>query len=176
MKSVIFRYGIFAGLTIVVLGVISFFFLQPPKVSWAAAEVAGYLTMILAMVFVFAGIRHYRDHVNNGALSFGQGMKIGILIVLIPSVAFGLFDILFTEVIDPTWVETYYRDYIARAKASTPPDEWEAKLKQLENEKEMFSNPVFQFVVMGGTVLIIGLIATIISSLTLMRKKKTAIA
>jgi hypothetical protein len=48
--------------------------------------------MLLAMVFVFLGIRHFRDHENEGMLTFGQGLKIGVLIVLIPAVAFGLFD------------------------------------------------------------------------------------
>ena len=98
MKQVVFRYGIYAGLAILVLGALHVFVFMPPMISWEMAEVAGYLTMILCMIFVFMGIRYYRDHVNNGFLTFGQGLKLGALIVLVPAVTFGLFDILYTEV------------------------------------------------------------------------------
>jgi hypothetical protein len=169
MKQVIFRYGLYATLVIVGLGMVDFFIVSK-YASFAVQEVTGYLTMLLAMVFVFMGIRQYRDRVNGGTLSFGQGLKIGILIVLIPSIFFGLFDLLYTEVIKPDWLETYYAAYMERIKASTPPDKLAAALKKANNEKEIFANPIFQFLLMSATVFIIGLIVTIISALTLRRK------
>ena len=138
-------------------------------------EVAGDLSILLAMIFIFFGIRHFRDQVNGGYLSFGQGLKIGVLIVLIPAVAFGLFDILYTEVLNPTWKDDYYSKYIDDLRKSVAADKLEAAIKKAEKEKEMFSNPLFQFLLMGGTVFIIGFIVSIISSLTL-RRSKTAIA
>ena len=173
MKPVIFRYGIYATLAIVVLSAVHFFIVMP-NVSWANAEFAGYLTMILSMIFVFMGIRYYKNHVNNGFLSFGEGLKIGILIVLIPSVAFGFFDILYTEVLNPSWADQYYTQMEQKIRSTAAAGEVEAKLKSLQKSREMFSNPVFQFLLMAATVFIIGLIATIISTLTLIKKKKTA--
>lgn len=173
MKSTVLRYGIFATLTIVGLSYIVFFLLK--NTGQGLQEVAGYLTMLLAMIFIFLGIRHFRDRVNGGYLSFGQGLKIGILIVLIPAVAFGLFDILYTEVLNPTWKEDYYSKYIANLRKSVAADKLDSAVRKAEKEKEMFSNPVFQFLLMGGTVFIIGFIVTIISSLTL-RRSKTAVA
>jgi hypothetical protein len=175
MKQVIFRYGLLAALAILVLSAIQFFIVMP-NVSFDTAEVAGYLTMILSMIFVFMGIRYYRDHVNNGSLSFVQGLKVGTLIVLIPAVFFGLFDILYTQVLHPTWLEEYYTHAAAKIKASAPADQLEAGLQKLQKDKELFGNPAFQFLIMAATVLIIGFIATIISSLTLMKKKKAVIA
>src|SRR5687767_3327283 len=173
MKSTIYRYGIYATLTIVGLGWGAFFLLKNTELSLQV--VAGYLSMLLAMIFVFLGIRHFRDRVNDGYLSFGQGLKIGVLIVLIPAVAFGLFDILYTEVLNPTWKEDYYSKYIENLRKSVAADKLDAAIKKAEKEKEMFSNPGFQFLLMGGTVFIIGFIVTIISSLTL-RRTKTAVA
>jgi Protein of unknown function (DUF4199) len=169
MKQVIFRHGLYATLVIVVLGVLDFFVVSK-YASIAVQEVAGYLTMLLAMIFVFMGIRQYRDRVNSGSLSFVQGLKIGILIVLIPAVFFGLFDVLFTEVLQPGWKETYYTHYIDKLRVNTPPDKLAAALKKANDEKEMFANPVFQFLLMSATVFIIGLMVTIISALTLRRK------
>ena len=173
MKSTVYRYGIYATLTIVGLAWGAFFLLKDKELG--IQEVAGYLSMLLAMIFVFLGIRHFRDRVNGGYLSFGQGLKIGVLIVLIPAVAFGLFDILYTEVINPTWKEDYYSRYIEDLRKSVAADKLDAAINKAEKEKAMFANPVLQFLVMGGTVFVIGFIVTIISSLTL-RRNKTAIA
>lgn len=174
MKPTVIRYGVFATLTIVLLSAVHFF-LVVPNFKSANAEVAGYLTMLLSMIFVFAGIKHYRDKVNNGVLSFWQGLKVGVLIVLIPSVAFGLFDILYTEVINPDWMDNYYEEMVAQAKKSTAPEKLDGALRKLESSKEIFSNPFLQFLLMAITVFIIGFIVTIISSLTL-RRNKPAIA
>lgn len=169
MKSTVYRYGIYATLTIVALSWGVFFLLK--NVGQSLQELAGYLTILLAMIFIFLGIRHFRDRVNGGYLSFSQGLKIGVLIVLIPAVAFGLFDILYTEVLNPTWKEDYYTKYIDDLRKSVAADKLDAAIKKAEKEKEMFSNPVFQFLLMGGTVFIIGFIVAIISSLTLRRSK-----
>jgi Protein of unknown function (DUF4199) len=169
MKQIVFRYGLYATLVIVGLGMVDFFIVSK-YASLAFQEVTGYLTMLLSMIFVFMGIRHYRDRVNGGSLSFVQGLKIGILIVLIPSVFFGLFDILYTEVIKPDWLDTYYAAYMERIKASTPPEKLARALEKANREKEIFANPVYQFLLMSATVFIIGLMVTIISALTLRRK------
>ena len=173
MRSAVFRYGIYTMLTIVLLSAVHFF-LVVPNFKSANAEIAGYLTMLLSMIFVFAGIKHYRDKANNGVLSFWQGLKIGALILLIPSVAFGLFDILYTEVINPGWMDNYYRIMAEHIRKSTAPEKLDAALKKLETNKNIFSNPFFQFLLMAITVFIIGFIVTIISSLTLRRSKSAA--
>jgi heme/copper-type cytochrome/quinol oxidase subunit 2 len=170
MQKIVLRYGLYATLFIVALSALEFFVLND-LLSSTLQEVSGYLTMLLSMVFVFFGLKQYRDKYNNGQLSFGKGMKIGILIVLIPSVAFGLFDLLYTEVLHPGWVDEYYTNYIAKLKASTPPGQLEAALKKANEQKEMFSNPLLQFLLMSVTVFIIGLIVTIIAALTLRRNK-----
>jgi pheromone shutdown protein TraB len=174
MKTVIFRYGLYSGLAIVILTAIHFFILMP-NASWETSEFAGYLTMILSMIFVFMGIRYYRDHVNNGFLSFTQGLKLGALIVLIPAICFALFDILYAKVLNPSWSDEYFGYYVEKIKASAPADKVEEELQNLQKNKEMFSNPFIQFLLMAATVYVIGLIVTIISALTL-RRNKTEVA
>lgn len=175
MKKVIFRYGMYATLVIVGLGMFGFFVINK-MMGYTLQEIYGYLTMLLSMIFVFLGIRHYRDAVNNGTLSFGQGLKIGVLIVLIPSVFFGLFDMLYTQVLNPAWANEYYTQYINKIKAATPPDKLDAALKKVADERAFFSNPIMLFLVMAFTVFIIGFIVTIISSLALRRNRTMAAA
>lgn len=174
MKKAVFRYGMFATLAIVIISAFNLFVLTK-LTGYGGQEIAGYLTILLSMIFVFLGIRYYRDKENGGALSFGEGLKIGLLIVLIPAVFFGLFDLLYTKVINPGWMQEYYTQYVAKIKASTPPDKLDEVLKKMEKEKELFSSPVMEFLLMAATVYIIGFMVTIISTLTLKRKKQPAI-
>lgn len=174
MKPTVFRYGIYSMLSIIVLSAIEVFLIQP-NTNYQISEIAGYLIMLISMIFVFIGIKYYRDHVNDGLLTFRQGLKVGVFIVLIPSVAFGLFDLLYTKVINPGWMENYYAKMVENIKKTTAPEKLDAALKSLEVNKELFSNPIMEFLLMALTVFIIGFIVTIISSLTL-RRNKPAIA
>jgi hypothetical protein len=169
MKKIVFRYSIYAAIAIVVFGMLNLLLVK--RASYTVQEIAGYLSILVSMIFVFLGIRQYRDKVNGGYLTFGQGMKVGILIVLIPAVFFGLFDILYTQVIDPSWGENYYNHFIEEAKRTTAPDKLAAKLKEIEDQREFWSNPVMQFLLMAATVFIVGTIVAIISSITLSKKK-----
>lgn len=169
MKKIILRYGLIATVVMITIGIINLTFLK--SLSYQAQEIAGYLTLFIAVLFVFFGIRKYKE-LNGGSLRFAEGLKIGLLIVLIPAISFGLFDILYTEVIDPTWKETYYARHFELIK-SLPAEEYAIKKKQLEDERAMFTSPIIQFLLMTSTVLILGLIVTVISSLALSRKTGT---
>lgn len=174
MKKTVLRYSAFAMLSILVLSVIDL--VVAKSAGYAVQEIIGYLTMLISMIFVFLGIRHYKKEVNHGQLNFGKGMQVGILITIIPAIFFGLFDLLYTEVINPTWKETYYNTYVDRIKQTVPADQLQAKLASVAAEREMFANPFYQFLLMASTVLIIGIIVTIISSLALRtRNQRTTV-
>src|SRR5262245_32135076 len=135
MKSTVFRFGLYSVIAIVALSAIEMFVIEP-NVSFGSSEIAGYLIMLISMIFVFIGIKYYRDKENNGMLTFGQGLKVGVLIVLIPSVAFGLFDLLYTKVINPGWMDNYYNNKVEIIKKTTSPEKLAARLKDLQASKE----------------------------------------
>lgn len=173
MKQTAFRYGIYSLITIVVLSVIHVFFLDD-LLDISAQEVAGYLTMLLSMIFVFFGMKYYRDEKNNGHLSFGRGLKVGVLIVLLPAIAFGIFDVLYTRVINPDWAAEYSAQYLRQFK-NLPAAEYASKKKAFDRQMELFSNPFMEFLLMSVTVFVIGFVVTIISALALRRKPQAAV-
>lgn len=73
--------------------------------------------------------------------------------------------------INPGWLDDYYNQYMEKIRTTAEPAMLEAELAKAAREKEFFSNPVMQFLVMGATVFIIGVIVTIIAALTLRRNK-----
>jgi hypothetical protein len=161
MKQTAIRYGLYSAILLVALGMIHMMVLK------SDSEVMGYLSILISMVFVFIGIRSYRDNINNGKLSFGQGLMVGLLIILIPSVAFGLLDYVYTHWINPGWMDDYYNKMVEKIKLD--PD-FEAKRKKFESERATFSNPFILFIAMFGSVFIVGTIVTIISSIALKKK------
>ena len=167
MKQTAIRYGMYSLLIILILSCVHFFILMK-KLDYNQMEIAGYLTMLLSMIFVYFGLRYYRDEKNNGILTFGQGLKLGSLIVLFPSIFFGLFDVLYVKVLNPDWES----DALAGMKRGGMSDaEFQTKSTEFTRDVELFSNPFFQFVIMFLTVFIIGFIVTIISSLALRRNQ-----
>ena len=168
MGKTALRYGVF-GMTLMIIIMVIVFLIFRDNYNWEVQEVIGYVTIILSLVFVYFGIRHWRDNHNAGRLSFGEGLKLGTLITLFPSIAFGLFALIEVNVLDPDFNDKYYAHYVQKVRASTPPDQLQETLQKLESEKEMFESPFMQFGIMFMTVFLIGIVITVISSLILQR-------
>jgi Ca2+/Na+ antiporter len=169
MKKTVLRYGLF-GLSLMVLLLFVVFLVFRNDQRWEIQEVIGYVTIVLSLIFVYSGIRHWRDNHNSGNLSFGQGLKLGTLITLFPAIGFGLFTWLQVSVLDPDFNDRYYAHYLEKVKASTPPHKLEETIQKLQAEKEMFGSPLMQFGLMFLTVFLIGIVITVISSLILQKR------
>jgi len=169
MKNTILRYGLWSVLSICILFLISSLLLK--NLDFNTQEIYGYASIIVSLSFVFLGIKHFRDKENNGLLSFGKGVLIGLLITLFASVAFGLYNVIYVEYINPDFMTEYYNNSVEQVNKTLSGQELQAKLKQLEEEKDLFANPILNFSFMFLTVFIIGLIISLISSLILQRKR-----
>ena len=168
MKNTILRYGIYGSITMAVLFFLALFLGQ--YLEYSAREVIGYASMIISLSFLFFGIKHYRDHVNNGSVSFKKALTIGVLISLIVSLFFGILDVIYIEFINPDFVTEYYANSVEELKKTIPAEELQEKLKELEAQKELFSGTFMNFLLMSITVFILGFIISLISSLFLQRK------
>ncbi|MDX1477170.1 MAG: DUF4199 domain-containing protein [Saprospiraceae bacterium] len=160
MQQTITKYGVLAGLVMVALGWANFFVTRP--MGYGAAEVGGYLSIIVALTFVYFGIRHYRDMVMEGVISFRKAVRTGLLISLIPAFFMLISTIIFMVTFGDQWMDWAMESMSDEQRAqyaAAPP--W-------------MLNPLFQGVVMFGTVYLIGIIMTLISALLLKRELKPA--
>lgn len=171
--KMILRYGLFSAGFLIITNLIIFLLLGASSDNYGIGEVLGYSSITLSLVFVYFGIRQYRNDQLDGYINFGQSLKIGLLIALFPALAFGIYNVVYVEVLDPDFMENYYQHQLQLMEASMSSAEFETAKSQMEAEKEMFMNPGIQFFVMFLTVWIIGLIITLVSSLTLIKKQKS---
>lgn len=170
MKNTVFRYGIGSALSIFILFLISSLLLK--GVDFKTQEIYGYVSIIVSLSFVYFGIKHFRDTKNQGLLSFGKGLILGLLITLFASITFGVYNVVYVEFIDPNFMTEYYQHSVEQISKTLSGAELQAKIKEMEAEKEMFSSPIMNFLLMFLTVFMIGLIISLISSLILQNKKQ----
>ena len=172
MKNLVLRYGFYA--TLIAVGIqILFYFIGDFKnpENFELGEMLGYSTILLSMIFVFLGIKKHRDENLGGSISFSEALKVGLLIVIIPSLAFGLYNWFYVEVLDPGFVDNYFNYQLEKMQAAMSPSEFEIKKAEMEAQKDMFQNPLLGSGVMFMTVFLIGVIVSLVSSIVLKKNR-----
>lgn len=169
--KIISRFGTYAALVLIGMGLLSFLLLGTSQENYNIGEIIGYSSIVIALVFVYFGIKNYRDKHLNGNISFWKGIQIGLLIALFPALAFALYNLVYVEIIDTEFMNNYYKHQISEMKVNLSAEEFLVAKAQMENEKELFMNTGFNTLIMFLTVWIIGLIVSILSSLVLQKTK-----
>ncbi len=169
MKNTVIKYGIRSAITITILFLLAL--TLGKNLDYGLQEVIGYASMVISLLFVFFGIKHFRDNENNGVVSFKKALLIGILITLFAALAFGIIDLIYIKYINPDFTAEYYARSVEQLKNSLTGVELETKLAEMESQKELFMNPLVSFLLMSFTVFLVGLIISLISSLILQRKQ-----
>ncbi|MCH7963082.1 MAG: DUF4199 domain-containing protein [Bacteroidetes bacterium] len=166
MKKFVLRYGLIGGCLIVGLGLFNWFFIAQ-IFGYNASEIFGYLSIILALLCIPLGIKYFRDKLNDGMVSFGEGFKIGMGITIITSVIMFFYSMLF-------WVLAGDDFMKWREQVLTESELKQAQLQMAEMPDFVLS-PWFQGLVMLLTVFLIGMIINLVSSLALKRSKGSII-
>lgn len=168
MKNTVLKYGAYGLL----LGAIIFgsALTFGKGLSYATQEIIGYGSMVASLSFVFFGIKHYRDKVNEGKVSFGKALIIGLLISAFVGLGVGLMDYLYTTVINPDFADEYLVKTLESYETLYSGEELAAKKAELTEQMENYGGSGFMAALMFFTVVLIGLIVSIISALILQRK------
>lgn len=174
MRKVILQFGLLAGVIVSVLMLLNMALWDKGVLNFDSAELVGYATMVIALSMVFFGIKSYRDNHQNGAIKFGKGLQIGLLITFVASLMYAT-----------TW-EAYYQTnpniqahldkytehYLSKLKeAGASPVEIEQQVKKMADLKEMYKNPVLRFGFTLMEILPVGIILALISAAVLRRKE-----
>lgn len=120
---------------------------------------------------MFFGIKHFRDNINNGLVSFKKALLIGFAISVIASLAIGILDIIYITVINPDFIAEYSQYALEGMKNTLSLEEFETKKVALEEQIKLLENPIFSGLIMFTLVFAIGIIISLISSLILQRKR-----
>ncbi len=160
-KSIMLNYGLYLGLASILIQLIIYVSGMTYEQPWWA----GVVGFVVSIILVFLGTKSFRSN-NNGLLSFGEGLKVGIGISLISAIIGVIYNQIFVNFIEPDFMENSME--VARqqmAEQNLTSEQIDAALQISEG----FSSPVATI----GLTLIGGLFVGFIISLftTLILKK-----
>ena len=152
MKSTVLKYGI-RGL---VIGLVIFglHLSLLNSFDYGTNEILGHISILLSLSVIYFGLKHYRDHVNDGELSLVKAIIIGVLISILVGIGVGIVDFIYTKYINPE----FFDDYAQMLRDQGREDEI----------MEMSSGIMAAF--MWAIVTVYGVIVSIVSGLILQSK------
>lgn len=167
MKKVVLTFGLLSGaipISVMLLGMLF------NVGHGTGALVLGWTVIILSSVFIFVGIKSYRENYGDGVISFGKAFQVGILITLISAVLYTLvWEIVYFNFLNDM-MDGYFAAEAERLKASG------ASQAELQSSLDMAvkykTNPLYNaaFTILEPTTITVPM--TLIASLIMKRKTK----
>jgi hypothetical protein len=170
MKKIILTYGLIAGVIVAVFMVYGT--MQMNKPDFEPSMVLGYAGMLIAYVFVFLGVKNFRDKQNGGVITFGKAFKIGMLISLIAATIYVGVWLIEYYCFFPNFMDKFSDMMMKNMdKATMTAAEIKAKTDEITMYKELYKNPIWVILLTYAEILVpIGLLVPIISALILKRQ------
>lgn len=167
MGRIIAVYGVIAGVVVAVGMFININFVAS---YGAMGMVAGYLSMLVALIFVFVGVKRYRDVHLGGVIRFWKAAGVGLGIGLVAS----LFYVFSWEVYmwrtGGTFMAEYGANQIEVMRVDGKPA---AEIAQFSAEMnafaEQYKNPLFRMALTLTEILPVALLVAFVSA-ALLRK------
>lgn len=171
MKRIVLTFGLISGALIACLGVGMVPFVVNGVIPFEYGELVGYSAMVLAFIFVFVGIRQYRETAGGGSITFGRAFKVGILITLITSAMYvASWQVVYHNFI-PDFGERYTALTVQRMQKNGASADEIAKARQdMARFMELYRNPLVNIGVTFLEVFPVGLLMTLIAAAFLRRK------
>lgn len=156
-------FGLISGLIIIASITLSLVF-SGDEVS-PAMEWLGYLIMLVALSAVFFGIKRHRDIHHGGVVSFWTGLKTGLLINLVATIAYVVVWEIYLGVSGTTFIDAYTAGLLEQKAASGASEAELAKMAtDLEAMKAQYANPLFRIPVTFLEIFPVGLVVALISA------------
>lgn len=168
MKNTVLKYGLYGLVSSIVIFLAAILFGK--GLSYSTQEIIGYAAMVASLSFVFFGIKYYRDKVNNGVVSLGKALIIGLLISALVGLGVGIADYIYTTLINPDFANEYLETTLKTMESTMPIEEFQAKKVELTKQMEDYGGSGFMAFLMFFTVVLIGFVIAVISGLILQRK------
>lgn len=156
-------YGVIAGLVVAIpMNVLLMLF---PHGEGVSSYLTGYTLMLVALSFIFVGVKSYRDRALGGVIKFLPAFLIGLGI----SVVAGVIYVIAWEISLAMTHYAFMNDYTAsmiaaeRAKGVTGA-ELDAFIAEMEEMKTNYANPLFRLPMTFIEIFPVGLIVSLIAA------------
>jgi hypothetical protein len=175
MKKIVLTFGFLSGglSALMMFGTLPFL----ETIGYDRGLIVGYTAIVISFLFVYFGIRSYRDNVLGGRISFARGLGVGLLITLISCACYVAAWQIISRNFMPDWLDKFNAQMLNELKSSGATEaEVQAAVQQGEAFKKLYANPLVSIAFTLIEPLPVGLLITLISAAVLRRSKARSVA
>lgn len=163
-------YGLLSGL--VIIGTMMSGLLLGGQDSFFGSTWFGYLVMLVALTFIFVGVKRYRDVERGGVIRFGAAFGMGVAIAAVAALAYVAVWEVYLAATDYRFMDEYIAGIArARAAAGVPQAEIAKELAALEPMRAQYGNPLIRVPMTLLEIFPVGLLVALVSALLLRNPK-----
>jgi hypothetical protein len=165
MLLTIFTHGLIAGLIVggIMFATTSAMKGHPPPMPVGMA--IGYASMLIALSFVFIGVKRHRDQALGGVIKFWPALGMGLAISLIAGVIYVLAWELTLAVTQVDYADHFAKVYVDAARAKGTSGAELAKLiANMETWKAQYANLAYRMPMTFTEILPVGVLVSLFSA------------
>lgn len=157
MKKLILKWGaIIGGVMMAILLVEYMLYPELDPERFDSSETYGYAAIFASLLIMYLAMVELDKQSGDTPVTMWQRILLGSGAAIVAGAIFGAYNVFYTEVLNPEFMNIYYDYYISQLPVQSGP-EFEQMVAELEAQKEMFQAPSTQFLVMAATVVMIGI-------------------
>lgn len=169
MKKIVLTFGLLSGLVSASMMFVTMLFVE--SIGFDKGVIVGYTAITLSLLFVYFGVRSYRDNQLGGKITFGRAVGAGLLITLVS----GLFYVAAWEFGSRKFfpdVSDKYGAFVMEEARAAGADQaaLDAKAKEVEDMKRMMADPILEPMMIFLEPLPVGLLMSLVSAAVLRKK------
>ncbi|WP_420432127.1 DUF4199 domain-containing protein [Hyphobacterium sp.] len=170
MLRYVLIFGSIAGIivgTLLVAGAILF-----AGETGVIAHLSGYLSMLIALSFVFVAVKRYRDVEKGGVIKFWPALGLGLLVSALASVFYVAAWEAYLAVTGYEWLANYMAVEVAAMEtAGIGESEIAVFREQMQEMTDLYRNWWFRLPVTMSEILPVGLLISLVSAALLRNPK-----
>lgn len=157
MKKLMLKWGaIMGGVMVAILLVEYALYPELDPERFDSSETYGYAAIFASLAIMYMAMVEQDKASGETPPTMWQRIMLGSGAAIVAGAIFGAYNVFYTEVLNPEFMDVYYDYYIAQLPVQSGP-EYESMVADLEAQKAMFQAPSTQFLVMASTVIMIGI-------------------
>lgn len=136
------------------------------RVDWVATQTFGYSVMLVAMSFVFVGVKRYRDVEGGGVISVWRALGLGLLIALIGCLAYVVIWEGYLAATGYKFMDNFIAKLVRDAHAAGKSAAEIARITaDFEPFRKMYANPLIRMSMTFMEVAPVGLVVSVFSTI-----------
>ena len=170
MMKYAFTYGLLSGLVIIATMLTGI--TLSGQESFFSSEWFGYLVMLVALTFIFVGVKRYRDVEHGGVIKFGPALVMGLSIAAVAGLAYVVVWEAYLAATGYRFMDEYVVGILRAQEAAGASAAAIAKeVAGMEWMRAQYKNPLFRIPMTFLEIFPVGLLVALVSAALLRNPK-----